>query len=135
MASSELKGIVHFIGQTQQVSDSFRKRELVLEIDQDTQYPQHILIEAAQDKCDDQNLNEIRKGDEVTVSFNYRGRIWNDPKTQQDRYFNTLQYWKLSINKTAATPNINQAAQQQAANTPPANLSGDFGDGSDGLPF
>lgn len=127
MASAELKGIVKRISQTEQVSDSFRKRELVLEIDLETQYPQLIQIEAAQDKCDDQNLNEVRPGDEVTVSFNFRGRAWNDPKKNKEVVFNTLQYWKLSINRTSAGNNT----ATPPYSPPPANAPAE----EDDLPF
>lgn len=96
------KAIVVGVGPIQQVSASFQKRELVVTIDNDTQYPQTISIEAAQDKCNDQNLNEVRQGDEVTVHINLRGNSWNDPKTGQTRVFNSLQYWKMSINRTTA---------------------------------
>lgn len=127
MASAELKGIVKRIGQTEQVSDSFRKRELVLEIDTETQYPQLIQIEAAQDKCEDQNLNEIRVGDNVTVSFNFRGRSWNDPKKNKDVIFNTLQFWKLSINQIGSAQSTPQYA--------PPTATTQNNDDSEDLPF
>lgn len=130
MASSELKGTIYRIGSTENVTDSYRKRELVLQIDTDTQYPQLVLIEAGQDKCEDQNLNEARVGDEVTVSFNFRGRAWNDPKKGKEVIFNTLQYWKMAINKTTAAP---KQQAQSGSWTPPTKADGS--DDDESLPF
>ena len=31
----------------------------------------------------------------MTVKFNLRGRAWNDPKTGNDRYFNSLDVWHI----------------------------------------
>jgi hypothetical protein len=47
----ELNGTIKNIGQTQEIgSNGFRKRELVIETFE--QYPQTILVEFVQDKCD-----------------------------------------------------------------------------------
>ena len=63
---------VKLINPTQEVSASFKKRELVVTTDE--QYPQHILIEFAQDKCD--ILDNYQVGQNVKVSINLRGREW-----------------------------------------------------------
>jgi hypothetical protein len=85
-----IKGKVDFIGPTVQVSDKFSKRELVV-VTAD-QYPQHILIEFNQDKCD--LLNNIQLGMEVDVEYNLRGRSWTNPQGEK-KYFNTIQGWKI----------------------------------------
>lgn len=91
-----IKGKVDFIGPTIQVSEKFSKRELVVVTSE--QYPQHILIEFNQDKCD--LLNNITLGMEVDVEYNLRGRSWTNPQGEI-KYFNTIQGWKIS------TPNPN----------------------------
>jgi hypothetical protein len=78
------------INPEQQVSASFRKRELVVTTDE--QYPQHIMIEFTQDKCD--LLNSYKPGEEVRVSINIRGREWVSPQGET-RYFNSIQGWRV----------------------------------------
>ena len=84
-------GKVRSVGQTQQVSASFKKRELV--VTTEDQYPQHILIEFAQDKCD--LLNNLQLGQQVNVSINLRGREWVNPQGET-RYFNSIQGWQIN---------------------------------------
>jgi len=50
MASFKLEGVVHRIGQTQNVSDKFMKRELIIVDESEANYPQTICIEFTQDK-------------------------------------------------------------------------------------
>ena len=73
-----------------QVSASFKKRELVITTEE--QYPQSILIEFAQDKCD--LLNNLQIGQDVKVSINLRGREWVNPQGET-KYFNSIQGWKI----------------------------------------
>lgn len=93
------------IGQTQEVSQSFRKRELVVTTEE--QYPQHILIEFHQDKCD--VLNSYQVGQQVTVDLNLRGRSWTNPQGEE-KYFNTIQGWRINA---VGQPMQPQAPQQQ----------------------
>jgi translation initiation factor IF-3 len=86
----EVIGKVKVIGAEQQVSASFKKRELVVTTAE--QYPQHILIEFAQDKCD--LLNSLQEGQEVKVAINLRGREWVNPQGET-KYFNQIQGWEI----------------------------------------
>ena len=86
----ELKGKIKFIGVEQQVSASFKKRELVISTDE--QYPQDILINFVQDKCD--MLNRYKTFQEVTVGINIRGREWISP-AGETKYFNDIQGWSI----------------------------------------
>lgn len=100
----EVIGKVKVINPEQQVSASFKKRELV--ITSQEQYPQHILIEFNQDKCD--LLSNFRQGQEVKVSINLRGREWINPQGEM-RYFNSIQGWRIeavsaSTTQTTAMP-------------------------------
>ena len=73
-----------------QVSASFKKSELVVTTDE--QYPQHILVEFAQDKCD--LIDPYNIGDSVKVSINLRGREWINQQGET-KYFNQIQGWKI----------------------------------------
>ena len=105
MTEINVIGKVKFVGQTVDVGTSgFQKRELVVTTDE--QYPQHILINFVQDKC---NLLATTKiGDQVSVSVNLRGREWVNPQGET-KYFNDIQGWKVS--------HVAQATEQY---TPPA---------------
>ena len=92
----EVTGKVKMIGETQTFGEKgFRKRELVLTTDE--QYPQHILIEFVQDKCD--LINEFFMDDVVKVSINLRGREWVNPQGET-KYFNSIQGWRIEKAQT-----------------------------------
>ena len=85
-----VSGKVRSVSHEMQVSASFKKRELVVTTEE--QYPQHILIEFAQDKCD--LLNNLQVGQDVNVSINLKGREWVNPQGET-KYFNSIQGWKI----------------------------------------
>jgi len=67
----EISGKIKVINPTKEVSDSFKKRELVVTTNE--QYPQHILIDFVQDKCS--VLDSYNVGDSVTVSIKGRDAL------------------------------------------------------------
>ena len=95
----EINGKVLLVGKTQQVTEKFKKRDLVIEYAENPTYPEQVKFEANQAGCE--KLDELREGDEVTVHFNLRGRAWKD-KSGKDQYFNTLSIWKVDLRKTSA---------------------------------
>lgn len=87
----EVTGKIKKIDETKTYgSNGFRKRELVLTTDE--QYPQFLLIEFVQDKCD--LLNNFNVGEDVKISINLRGREWQNPQGEI-KYFNSIQGWRL----------------------------------------
>ena len=104
----EVLGRVKVINPVQQVSASFKKREVVVTTDE--QYPQHISIEFQQDKTD--LLNNFMIGDPVKISINLKGREWTSPQGEV-KYFNSIHGWR--IEKMAG-----QAAGQPAQAAPSA---------------
>ena len=113
----QITGRLKFIGSTQEVSASFKKREVVVSTNE--QYVQHILIEFQQDKCD--VLNGYNVGDEVEVSINIKGKEWTNPQGET-KYFNSIQGWK-----------INKVGSQQQA--PQSNEPAGIGAEEDDAPF
>jgi hypothetical protein len=93
----EVSGKVKAVFPTKDVSASFRKRELVVTTEE--QYPQHIIIEFTQDRCD--LLNGVQAGEDVVVSINLRGREWVSPQGET-KYFNTIQGWRIERKQAAA---------------------------------
>lgn len=86
----EILGRIKVINPEQQVSATFKKRELVITTDE--QYPQHIIMDFVQNKTD--LLNQYHVGEQVKVSINIRGREWVSPQGET-KYFNTLQGWRI----------------------------------------
>ena len=88
----EVSGKIKVVGATATFgAKEFKKRDLVVTTDE--QYPQDILIEFVQDKCD--ILNKYKVGQEVTVGINLRGREWINPEGVA-KYFNSVQGWRIS---------------------------------------
>lgn len=86
----EVLGKVKVVGAEQQVSPTFRKRELVVTTDE--QYPQSIMIEFVQDKSD--LLKSVAVGENVKVSINLGGREWVNPQGET-KYFNSIKGWRI----------------------------------------
>lgn len=97
-------GKVHEVGELQQVSETFKKRDLIIEYAENPTYPEYIRFEALQDKT--ALFESLKAGDEVDVAFNLRGRPWTD-KTGKTSYFNSLVVWKLNV--VGAAPGTAQA--------------------------
>ncbi len=101
----EVQGKIKFIGETKEFGNNgFRKRELVVTTEE--QYPQHLMIEFVQDKCD--ILNSYSAGQSVKVGINLRGREWVSPQGET-KYFNTIQGWRIE----------NLGGSNQGSNVPP----------------
>lgn len=96
----EVTGRVHRIGKDEQVSATFKKRELVVATDE--QYPQFISINFVQDKVD--LIDPYKEGENVTVSVNLRGREWVNPQGES-KYFNDIQGWRIQRNLGGTKPN------------------------------
>jgi hypothetical protein len=86
----EVTGKIKVVGAEQQVSPTFRKRELVVTTDE--QYPQSIMIEFVQDKID--LLNNLTVCEKVKVSINLGGREWVNPQGET-KYFNSIKGWRI----------------------------------------
>lgn len=95
----EIRGKVHEVGATQQVSDTFKKRDLIVEYADNPQYPEFLKFEATQDRVS--IFDSLNVGDEVEVSFNLRGRPWTN-KEGQTTYFNSLVAWRINKLATSA---------------------------------
>lgn len=104
----EVLGRVKMIGDVQQISGTFKKREIVVTTEE--QYPQHIMIEFTQDKTD--LLNQYNIGEQVRVSINLRGREWTNPQGET-KYFNSIQGWR--IERLQAESPTNQIPPMPAA--------------------
>ena len=93
----EVNGKIKWIDETKTYgSNGFRKREVVVTTEE--QYPQHILIEFIQDKCDLLNTHQV--GQSVKIGINIKGREWVNPQGET-KYFNSVQGWRIDTSEGA----------------------------------
>lgn len=101
--STEIKGVIKVIWDTEVISDKFKKREIVI-TEPDDKYPQHVSYQVTQDRCD--LLDGLSVGQEVQFNYNRRGREWTNPKDGLVKYFNTLEIWKIEAIGEAPSGNF-----------------------------
>ena len=123
----EVSGKIKWLDETKTYGNNgFRKREVVVTTEE--QYPQHILVEFIQDKCD--LLNAFQMGQNVKIGINLRGREWVNPQGET-KYFNSVQGWRIEALEASSN------SEMPPMPPPPAFESAD--DASDGpdddLPF
>lgn len=87
--SYDITGTVEHIGETEQVTDKFRKRLIVIETEADSKYPQHIPIEFCGEYCG--LLDAFSEGENVTITFNLRGR----GMARNGKYYGSIAGWKI----------------------------------------
>ena len=88
----EVGGKLHVINEAQQVTERFRKREFVLELSENTRFPQFVSFQLTGDRCG--RIDDFEVGDEVRVEFSLRGREWKSPRGEV-KYFNSLDVWNI----------------------------------------
>lgn len=95
---SQVIGKIIVIGKTQVVGSAgtFQKRLVVVETDE--KYAQKIPVDFVQDKCE--VLDSYSIGDNVTIDINIRGNEY------QDRYYVSLNGWKITKNESTNAPNM-----------------------------
>lgn len=114
----DLTGKIKIIQEAKTFDSGFTKREMVV-IVEDGRYPQEINLEFVQDKVS--LLDNLQVGQEVTVTFDIRGREYNG------KYFNNLQGWKIA--SPGAESELNSGADSPP---PPDPIPSDF---DDDIPF
>lgn len=88
----QVSGRIHAIFETKQVSERFSKREFVLELSDNSQYPQFVLFQLTGNRTG--ALDGFKPGDQVKVDFSLRGREWTS-RQGEVKYFNSLDVWTL----------------------------------------
>ena len=129
----QIQGKIHATMEAEQVTQRFRKREFVLELEGESRYPQYVMFQLTGDRCD--GLDGFAKGDEVKVEFSLRGREWTSPKGEV-RYFNRLETW--SVDRVGDSAGAGAGSNSGSG---PSESSGMFADGAppptddDDIPF
>ncbi len=120
----EVEGKLHKKFDTAQVTDSFKKREFVVEIE-DGAYTQVIKFQLTQSNCD--KLDPYNEGDLMKVTFNLRGREYT--KEGKTSYFTNLDAWRLDKAGQAQTSAAPAGDFPAATDEPPSDNM------TDDLPF
>jgi len=94
MSELTIKGAIKLINPIKVISDKFSVREFV--ITTADKYPQEVIFQTVNDRMD--VIAPYGQGQEVTVSFNVRGREYNG------KYYNTLDAYK--VQGEAAAPSV-----------------------------
>jgi hypothetical protein len=126
----EATGKLHEKFAEQQISDRFKKREFVLEIE-DGAYPQHIKFQLTQDRCD--LIEPYQIGQDVKVSFNLKGKPYQN-RNGETVYYTNIEAWRIE----GGSENVAKKGSPAVANDsfpsitdiPPANTGA-----NDDLPF
>ncbi len=118
-----ITGKLHFVEDTKQVSDSFKRRSFVVEYVDNPLFPQYVSFELTQDRVG--AIDAFKIGENIEVTFNLRGREWTSPELVK-KYFNTLEAWMI---KEAAASGAAEPATASVGNGLPTD------DPNSDLPF
>ena len=111
----EIQGRIKQIFPSQTMGQNgFEKRDLVIVTEEN--YPQTIIIQFTQQRCD--LLDSLQVGQIVKVYINIRGREWTNQQGEI-KYFNTIEGWKIEVIQTTNVT-YQQPVQQPVAQTAPA---------------
>ena len=126
----EITGKIKWIDEVKTYgSNGFRKREIVITTQE--QYPQNILVEFVQDKCELSDPYQI--GQDVRIRINLRGREWINPEGQT-KYFNSIQGWRID-QLDQVSNNDESIPVQKPFETTDLNKDQNDSDEEDDLPF
>lgn len=88
--SYEATGRIVKIYPTQEVgAKGFKKRDVIIQPDPESKYPQEVPFTFTKDKCDE--VDALAVGQEITVHFNLRGNYWE----KGDRHFGSSEVWRF----------------------------------------
>ena len=109
-----IKGKLVEIFDTVPITETFKKREFIIQDNKNPEYPEFVKVELIQDKVS--LLDDLKVGDEINVLINIKGRKWED-KEGNIKYFNSIQGWKIEtenedINQENSEDEINQDTEE-----------------------
>jgi single-strand DNA-binding protein len=140
---NKIIGTIHHIGSTQRISDKFQKREFVIQTDE--KFPQKIMMQLTNDKCD--VIENLQFGELIECCYNLRGREWISPTTGEIKWFNTIECWSVQFANATAKQNFADRTQsemntkqsmpvnEQKPEPKPESSTIFFGNADDDLPF
>lgn len=85
--TNTIKGVVYKIMHTQQISEKFAKKEIVIKTD--GEYPQFVPIQFINKNID--KLDNITTGSIVVISYNLKGNEY------KEKFYVSIDGWKIQI--------------------------------------
>jgi single-strand DNA-binding protein len=126
----DVTGKLHEKFAEQQISERFKKREFVLEVE-DGAYPQYIKFQLTQDRCD--LIESYQIGQDVKVSFNLKGKPYQN-RNGETVYYTNIEAWRVEGGSGGAAkqnaPAVGNDPFPSISDIPPASTGA-----NDDLPF
>lgn len=121
--SFEIVGKLLLKEDTQEVTASFKKREFVIEVENErnSDWNDFVKFQLTQDRCN--AVDNVNNGDQIKVNFNIRGRKWE--KDGKVNYFTNLEAWRVEP-VGEQTPPPESFDQYQQTDIPPAEEGDDL---------
>lgn len=95
----DITGTVHSVGPIKQITDTFQKRDAIIQIDEvgnnGQTYTQHITLEIKQKACE--YWDGISKGDTVSCKCRLRGRLYTRRDTGEEASFTSVDAWRVDV--------------------------------------
>ena len=138
--SFEITGKLISISDTQQVSERFKKREFVLELNEEINgnvYTNFAKMQLVQNKCD--IMDNYNEGDTIKVNFNIKGNKWE--RDGKVNYITNLDAWRIEHAQQAPqeqAPTASAYANVPQNNAPAQGADNNFNpspENADDLPF
>ena len=106
----QVKGQLAVIFDLKKINERFQKRDFVLEIAENPDYPQYVTFQLTGDRCG--LIDSFNIGSELKVSFNLKGNKWESPDGST-KFFNSLDAWNIEIptNEYGSANDYQQAAE------------------------
>ena len=95
MDSIQVKGVVYQLKPIKEVSATFKSQTVVVKYED--KFPQYYSVEFTQHRVE--QLAKVKEGDSVCVWFNLRGKNYFDKRTNEEKFFNKLDGWKIDLEK------------------------------------
>ena len=104
--SFRIRGSLYKKEDIQIISEGFKKRVFILEVYDNPVYKDYLSFALIQEKCS--FVDGFNIGDFLIVDFNIKGREYKK-EGSKDRYFITLQAWRVSKDETTASLDPNNS--------------------------
>lgn len=127
----EINGTIIEIGDVQQITETFKKREFVIENKEtipgrDEPIVNYVKFQLIQNKTD--LIDAYNSGQDINVNFNIKGNKWTN-KEGIVQYFTNLEAWRINPASNAeAAPVEASSAEQEEPNF-------DLPESTDEMPF
>ncbi len=122
----QVSGKLHLIKDVQQITERFKKREFVVELGDNSRYPQLVLFQLTGDRTE--LLDGFRVGEEVKLDFSLRGREWTSPSGDV-KFFNSLDVWTIDRASGFSDDGFDQSIEE------PSESDGQPTEFDDDIPF